>query len=169
VDLSGTLELDPAPVVRRDWPEHPFDLERAALDAPQPPHDVPAAPREGESSFRFHCLDLFAAAPAGAPLRRGPSPAPDLTVRFFAALSRPGASGADSVVLLRTAPVSAAGEIDARGLPVDVPMFEQVVDSRGRIVMSETGPAHVAGFNASAPGERRCIGCHVGHSAIPVP
>jgi hypothetical protein len=48
-------------------------------------------------------------------------------------------------------------------------MFEQVVDARGRLLRSASGPAHVAGFNASAPGERRCVGCHVGHSAIPVP
>jgi hypothetical protein len=73
------------------------------------------------------------------------------------------------VVLLRTAAVSARGEIDVAGLPVDVPMFEQVVDRSGHVLMSASGPAHVAGFNASAPGERRCVGCHVGHSALPVP
>jgi hypothetical protein len=48
-------------------------------------------------------------------------------------------------------------------------MFEQVVDRSGHVLMSASGPAHVAGFNASAPGERRCVGCHVGHSALPVP
>ena len=168
VDLPGTLELDPAPVVRRAWHERAFDLEGAALNAPQPPHEVPASPGPGQPSFRFHCLDLFANAPTGAPIPRAPRPAADLTVRFFAALSRPQAIGADTVVLLRTAAVSPRGEIDVSGLPVDVPMFEQVVDSRGRVLMSESGPAHVAGFNASAPGERRCVGCHVGHSAIPV-
>jgi hypothetical protein len=169
VDLPGTLELDPAPVVRRVWRARPFDLERAALNAPQPPHQVPAPPGAGEPSFRFHCLNLFANAPAGAPIPRAPKPATNLTVRFFAALSRPQAPGADTVVLLRTAAVSPRGEIDVSGLPVDIPMFEQVVDARGQVLMSAHGPAHVAGFNASAPGERRCVGCHVGHSAIPVP
>jgi len=169
VDLPGTLELDPAPVVKRAGPEHRFDLERAALDAPQPPHEVPAGPRAGEPSFRFHCLDLFANAPAGAPIPRGPARAESLSVRFFAALARPGIAGADSAVLIRTASVSSRGEIDVSGLPVDVPMFEQVVDARGRVLFSAHGPTHVAGFNASAPGERRCVGCHVGHSAIPVP
>ena len=73
------------------------------------------------------------------------------------------------MVLLREAPVSSRGEVDVAGLPVDLPMFEQVVDASGRVLMSAHGPAHVAGFNASSPGERRCLGCHVGHSAIPVP
>lgn len=169
VDLPGTLELDPAPVVRHVWPEHAFDLDRVALDAPQPAHEIPVAPRDGEPSFRFHCLDLFANAPPGSPIPAAPRPAGDLTVRFFAALSRPGAAGGDTVVLLRTAHVTPRGEIDVAGLPVDLPMFEQVVDARGHVLMSPSGPAHVAGFNASAPGERRCVGCHVGHSAIPVP
>jgi hypothetical protein len=169
LDLPGTLELDPAPVVRRAWPEHPFDLDAATLAAPQPAHEIPPAPRAGEPAFRFHCLDLFAVAPPGSILPAGPAPASDLLVRFFAALSRPGAAGADTVVLLRTAAVSARGEIDVAGLPVDVPMFEQVVDRSGHVLMSASGPAHVAGFNASAPGERRCVGCHVGHSALPVP
>lgn len=169
LDLKGTLELDPAPVVRRAWAERRFDLEAAALDAPQPAHELPPSPAAGQPSFRFHCLDLFAAAPKGTVLPAGLSPAADLVVRFFAALSRPNASGADTVLLLRTAPVSARGEIDVAGLPVDLPMFEQVVDAAGRVVMSASGPAHVAGFNASANGERRCVGCHVGHSALPVP
>ena len=169
VDLPGTLELDPAPVVRRAWSERAFDLDRATLGADQPPHEIPASPLAGQPGFRFHCLDLFANAPAGAPIPPAPEPAGDLRVRFFAALSRPGVPGADTVVLLRTAAVSPRGEIDVDGLPVDVPMFEQVVNSRGELLLSAHGPAHVAGFNASAPGERRCVGCHVGHSAIPVP
>lgn len=169
VDLPGTLELDPAPVVRRTWRERPFDLDQAAAIAPEPPRQTPAAPGENQPSFRFHCLNLFANAPKEAPIPRAPRPVADLTVRFFAALSRPEAPGADSVVLLRTARISPSGEIDVDGLPVDVPMFEQVVDANGRVLMSESGPAHVAGFNASAPGERLCVGCHVGHSAIPVP
>ncbi|MGH7741045.1 MAG: hypothetical protein ACRENS_03390 [Candidatus Eiseniibacteriota bacterium] len=169
VDLPGTLELDPSPVVLHAWPESALDLDRAALGAAQPPHEIPPAPPEGAPSFRFHCLNLFANAPMGSPIPRAPLPASDLSVRFFAALSRPAAAGGDTVVLLRTARVSPGGEIDVSGLPVDLPMFEQVVDARGQMLTSESGPAHVAGFNASAPGERRCLGCHVGHSAIPVP
>jgi len=168
-DLPGTLELDPAPVVARDWAEHRFDLDAAALDAPAPPRERPADPAPGAPSFRFHCLNLFANAPPHAPIPHAPLPAQGLRIRFFAALSRPESAHGDTVILLREAPVSSRGEIDVAGVPVDVPMFEQVVDAHGAVLMSAHGPAHVAGFNASAPGERRCVGCHVGHSAIPVP
>ena len=168
-DLPGTLELDPAPVVVRTWKEHRFDLDAVALDAPAPKRERPADPTPGEPSFRFHCLDLFANVPRGTLIPPGPPRTPNLRIRFFAALSRPEAEHGDSIILLREATVSPRGEIDVAGLPVDVPMFEQIVDARGHVLMSAHGPAHVAGFNASAPGERRCVGCHVGHSAIPVP
>jgi hypothetical protein len=55
-------------------------------------------------------------------------------------------------------------------LPADVPLFEQLVDDHGRVLISAHGPAHVAGFNAGSPNsESRCLGCHFGHSAIPLP
>jgi hypothetical protein len=168
-DLPGTLELDPTPVVTRDWKEQRFDLDSAELAAAAPMRTRPADPAPGEPSFRFHCLNLFANAPPHSPIPAAPAPTPDLRIRFFAALSRPETEHGDTVVLLREAPVSSRGEVDVAGLPVDLPMFEQVVDASGRVLMSAHGPAHVAGFNASSPGERRCLGCHVGHSAIPVP
>jgi len=169
VDLPGTLELDPAPVVVRTWKEHRFDLDAAALAAPLPAAERPPDPAPGQPSFRFHCLNLFANAPSGWPIPAAPRAAPDLKIRFFATLTRPESDHGDSVILLREANVSPHGEIDVAGLPVDVPMFEQIVNAHGQVLMSAHGPAHVAGFNASAPGERRCVGCHVGHSAIPVP
>ena len=169
VDLPGPLELDPAPVVARAWREHGFDLDRAALEVASLPRDRPAPPGAGAPSFRFHCLNLFANAPLDAPLPDAPPPTPNLRIRFFALLARPESVFGDTAILWREAMVSRRGEVDVPGLPVDVPMFEQIVDARGRVLMSAHGPSHVAGFNASAPGERRCIGCHVGHSALPVP
>jgi hypothetical protein len=169
VDLPGTLELDPAPVVKRAWREHRFDLDLAALDGDRPSSETPGAPARGARSFEFHCLNLFSNAPIDAPIPDAPAPATGLRIRFFAALARPDTVAGDTAVLLREARVSSRGEIDVRGLPVDLPMFEQIVDARGQVLLSAHGPAHVAGFNASAPGERRCIGCHVGHSALPVP
>src|SRR5262249_6566618 len=58
-DLRGTLELDPAPVVAREWKEHRFDLAAAELAAPAPLRTRPANSAPGEPSFRFHCLNLF--------------------------------------------------------------------------------------------------------------
>ncbi len=168
IDFLGTLELDPAPVVVRPWIERRFDLDAAELKAPFPPLEIPRAPAAGEPSFTFHDLDVFAKAPRGAPFPDAPPRTLGARLRFFAALARPETPAGDTAVFVREEEVSARGEVTARGLPVDVPMFEQLVDARGHVLMSAHGPAHVAGFNASASGERRCIGCHAGHSALPV-
>jgi hypothetical protein len=49
-------------------------------------------------------------------------------------------------------------------------MFEQLVDERGRVLRSASGPAHVPGLNAGRFGTgTKCVGCHAGHSALPVP
>jgi hypothetical protein len=172
VDLPGTLELDPAPLVAR----HPhLVVTDSMLDAlpardPAPPAvDDRALARASDPGFTFHDLDVFASAPLDTPLPPPPPPTPHLTVRFFAALARPGTALGDTAVLVREAPVLPGGEVRADHLPAGVPLFEQVVDSLGHVLMSAHGPAHVPGFNPGGAGERRCIGCHAGHSAIPVP
>ena len=51
-----------------------------------------------------------------------------------------------------------------------MPLFEQLVDSRGRVLRSASGPAHVPGFNSGRFGTgTKCVGCHAGHSVLPVP
>jgi hypothetical protein len=48
-------------------------------------------------------------------------------------------------------------------------MFEQLVDAHGHVLRSVSGPAHVPGFNAGRTGGgTKCVGCHIGHTAIPV-
>jgi hypothetical protein len=55
-------------------------------------------------------------------------------------------------------------------IPGDVPMFEQLVDANGHVLRSAHGPAHVPGMNFSRIGSgTKCVGCHEGHSALPVP
>ncbi|MCB0128697.1 MAG: hypothetical protein KDE31_06190, partial [Caldilineaceae bacterium] len=60
----------------------------------------------------------------------------------------------------------------------NVPLFEQIrtpspdytVPLTGRTHAEDGGAAHVAGLNFGRPGEQqRCVGCHTGHSLIPVP
>lgn len=93
----------------------------------------------------------------------------DLKIRFFAVLPRPGAEGCDSLVLVREAPVSPQGGVHVDTAPSDIPMFEQIVAADGRVLRSLSGPAHVPGYNYTRPGTgTKCVGCHVGHSAIPV-
>lgn len=160
-NLPGTLELDVAAIVRRDPPRPTPHVPAALPDL----HPVTLAELGStRTTFDYHSLDLFRAGPS-AP---GPAPRADgARIRFFAApLLAPGSAG-DTAVLIRELAVGPDGEVDARGLPADVPLFEQLVDSTGQLLRSAHGPAHVAGFNAGARGGRsRCVGCHLGHSAL---
>jgi len=161
VDLPGTLELDPAPVVTRPAPW----LRGVPGDSlGLLPAVIGESPR---GTFTYRSLGVFrdTRQVPGAPSRvRG------ARLRFYAAPLASAGGDADSAILIRETPLAADGSIEARGLPADVPLFEQLVDDHGRVLISAHGPAHVAGFNAGSPNsESRCLGCHFGHSAIPLP
>lgn len=167
VDLPGTLELDAAVLAPRARPP--------VLPARRPPADslaVADAARlhDHVNTFRFDCLNVFTNAPLdrpfpdAVPLQRG------VKIRFYATLDRPAAAGGDTVVLVRESDVTPWGGVHEDDLPADVPMFEQLVDAQGRVLRSAMGAAHVAGSNFAPFGSgTQCVGCHVGHSAIPVP
>jgi hypothetical protein len=177
VDLPGTLELDAAPIVARRRPALALEPIASRDRAPAVPavflSSLPPVTDESlerRGTFRFLSLDVFggarrrAGAAAAGPLPRTPG----VRIRFWALFARPGAEGGDTAVLLRERPVAADGSVDER-LPADVPMFEQLVDSAGTVLRSAHEPAHVAGLNAGIPGSvARCIGCHVGHSTLPL-
>ncbi len=165
-DRPGKLELDAAPVLARRLPGRGWSRD---------PGIAPAAERalaRGDladpalGTFTFDCLDVFASGGlAGAPAR-----AAGLTLRFFAALPRFDRAGGDTAVMLREVPVGRHGAIRATGLPAGVPMFEQLADAAGHPLVTAHGPAHVAGLNAGTAGTvTRCVGCHTGHSRLPVP
>jgi hypothetical protein len=167
IDLPETLELDAAVLAPRRKPpvidEMLDDLPRA-----YPVADEPQL-RDNVTTFRFDCLNVFANAPVDAPFPDAPPLASGLRIRFYAALARPGAAGGDTVVLLRESPVDRSGAVHEHDLPADTPMFEQLVDAHGKVLRSVMGPTHVPGFNAGRYGHgTKCVGCHIGHSAIPV-
>ncbi len=190
LDLPGTLELDGAPIVRRPTPpreaplaaeeyEDPEEFVRQAaagpvlLPGPNVPATSPPADPAGNSgqgaTFRFHDLDVFADGPPGSPARGAAPRTPGARIRFFAMLARPEREGGDTAILVREAPVGPNGEVNERGLPADLSMFEQLVGPDGRTLMTAHGPAHVAGSNAGAAGyASRCVGCHLGHSTLPI-
>ncbi|MGH7731981.1 MAG: TolB family protein [Candidatus Eiseniibacteriota bacterium] len=170
LDFPGTLELDAAPVVRHRLP--PREPPLAGDELEQPP---PAPGPDGiihitlSSTFRYHALDVFADGPPGSPARGAAPRTEGARIRFYRTLPRPWREGGDTAVLVREAPVGPRGEVNERGLPADTPMFEQLVDREGRALMTAHGPAHVAGSNAGTAGTTsRCVGCHLGHSTLPV-
>ena len=154
LDFPGTLELDPVPVIARRAPAAP--PKPAALRAAPARTLEELLARSG--TFRYENSGVFSG-------RAAPAFAPGARIRFFATLDRPGAEGGDSVVLVRERPVPRDGKVNEPGLPAGAPMFEQLVDSSGRVLRGPLGAAHVAGLNAGPPGATlRCSGCHVGHS-----
>jgi hypothetical protein len=123
-----------------------------------------------EQTFRFDCLNVFANAPVDAPFPDAPPMQSGVRIRFFAPLARPEVEGRDTVVLVRESAVTASGAVHVEDLPADTPLFEQLVDAQGHVLRSTGGPAHVAGMNFARLGSgTQCVGCHTGHSAIPVP
>ena len=157
VNLPGTLELDAAPVIvrgtHRRLATRPLPLPLSARPALAP--DSLAA----RGTFTYHSLGLFAGRGEGL------KPIQGARIRFYAAPLLDPLGTRDTVLLLREVPVRQDGSVEEAGLPADVPLVEQVVDAKGRVLRSAHGVAHVAGFNAGRPGgESRCVGCHFGHS-----
>ena len=165
-----TLEIDAAVLAPRPPPPPPVYGEGWPDPSDPLPHTTLAAIRADERTARFDCLNVFANAPVDAPFASATPIRPGVRIRFFAALPRPLAEGGDSLVLVHEAPVSPQGAVHVDAAPADLPMFEQLVDADGRVLRSAHGPAHVPGYNYTRPGAgTKCVGCHAGHSAIPVP
>lgn len=170
IDLKGTDELDPAPLIARKVP--PLIPAQGGIDDPAWTLPVTRLDqvRRGDDTFRFDCLNVFATGPVDSPFPDAPRIAQGARIRFFAALARPDAATGDTVVLVRESKIDKSGAVHESDIPGDVPMFEQLVDENGRVLMSAHGAAHVPGSNFARTGSgTKCIGCHTGHSALPVP
>jgi hypothetical protein len=137
---------------RPEWPR---------LNRPVVPYATESQIRHLATRFRYHDLDVF------SPEGEAPSRTTGARLRFFAVLSDPAVPAGDTAVLVREADVPTSGEVDVADLPAFVPMFEDLVDSTGRVLRGPRGLAHVAGLNV---GDSRtpstCVGCHRGHSIL---
>jgi hypothetical protein len=170
LEIAGRDLLDPAPIVKRKVP--PVIPAQGGIDDPAWTLPVTRLDqvRRGDDTFRFDCLNVYLTGPVDSPFPDAPRIAPGARIRFFAALARPDAATGDTVVLVRESKLDAGGAVHESDIPGDVPMFEQLVDADGRIMRSAHGPAHVPGSNFSRIGSgTKCVGCHEGHSALPVP
>lgn len=176
-----------------DEPDRTEIRARVALPRPVPPvlPDLvtqpasPLPPRAGgpydiDGTFSFESLNVYFNAPVDVPIISAPPIGSASLIAFFLDHQRqqPGSfERIDWPILLGTAPVRADGSIPPTPQPANVPLFEQLrgadmtVPLTGRGVRgSTTGAAHVAGMNFGRTGTRaRCVGCHAGHTMIPVP
>lgn len=169
VDFEGTHELDPAPLVPR--PRPPLGHEEFTdLPSPGLPPVAPRQVADSSYTFRFDCLNVFANGDVDAPIPTAPAARQGLRIRFYAALARPETAGGDSLVLLREEPITPSGAVHVDAIIAETPVFEQLVDAEGRVLRAARGPTHVAGYNFARMGAgTKCVGCHTGHSVLPVP
>jgi hypothetical protein len=169
VDLPGTLELEPQVLGRRRVPPVVPD-EFPTIYSDLPPTQDPATYYINDA-FRFDCMNVFANGAVDEPMPDAPLITTGATLRFFLNVQRQTLDSPDPSILVKAVDVFPKGGVHEPDVPADVPLFEQLVDSAGRIIRtSSNGFAHVAGMNYERiGGGTKCVGCHAGHSVLTVP
>lgn len=177
-DLPGTSELRARVVAPRPLPPIIAD-QVTQVAGPLPP--TKSGPFDQEGTYTFDALNVYFNAPVDSNIVSAIPVGSAGTIRFFIDHQRDQQFGSherlDWPILLQEVPVNPDGSVTVQS-PANVPLFEQIRTPRpdytvplsGRTHSEDGGAAHVAGLNFGRPGERqRCVGCHTGHSMIPVP
>ena len=166
MDVPGRAELRAKVVAPRPLPP--------VLAAAQGPPAPLLPTRSGV--FLFEALNVYFNAPVDTPIVSAPAVGSAAKIRFFLDHQR-RSSGSypnlDWPELLEEKPVSAAGAVRTLA-PADLPLFEQLRSRAGTVPLTDgvfrNGSAHGAGMNFGPSGSvARCVGCHAGHTLIPVP
>jgi hypothetical protein len=169
LDLEGTHELEPQPLVPKPVPPV------LAEEFPYPTEDLPPTedPRTylKNDTFRFDCMNIFTNGAVDEPMPSAPRITTGARIRFFMNVQRQNPAYPDPSIYLKDAEVFLEGGVHEHDLPADVPLFEQIVDREGRVLETPDGHfAHVTGMNFERMGAgTKCVGCHAGHSMLPVP
>jgi hypothetical protein len=168
LDIQGKLELNAEVVKPRVLP--PLRIGLDDYDTSRvPPTTDPNTFYQG-GLFRFDCLNVYANAPVDMPIDDAPPIKKKAKFQFFLNFQRQDPNGLDYPILFREIDLDFDGKIAQGDIPANVPMFEQMVDSTGKVLVNPKGNiAHVMGLNFGAQGSgTKCVGCHVGHTQIPV-
>lgn len=179
-DSPGTTELRTR--LLRPRPTPPVIPDRVTQVASLLP-PLANGPYDIDGAFTFDALNVYFNAPVDVDIINAIPVGSASTIRFFIDHQRDQQRGSheslDWPLLLREVSVSPSGAVSVTS-PANVPLFEQIrtakpdytVPLTGRTISisEKSGAAHVAGLNFGRPGEvQRCVGCHAGHSMIPVP
>jgi hypothetical protein len=159
---------------------------------PLPP--LENGPYNTDGTFVFDAQNVYFNAPVDVPIVNAPAVGSAEIIRFF--LDHQRTKNAtfpylDWPILLAELPVSPAGVVQNAAAPANVPLFEQLRSEDGTVPLTTaahyyvppsgeilinvgtvdtSGAGHVAGLNYGRPGDvQECVGCHIGHSMIPVP
>jgi hypothetical protein len=168
-DIPGKLELNSQILVPKPVPPILPDFVTEVSDELPPTDDPNTYFKNG--GFRFDCVNIFTNGDVDQPITDAPPITKNARIDFFLNFQRRDTSGLDSAIKFNSLPVEYSGGVHLDIAPADVSMFEQVVDSTGRILKGSKGQiAHVTGMNFGRPGTgTKCAGCHAGHTTIPVP
>ncbi len=162
-----TAELDAVPLVPRARPPVIRDRNLTVLrdDAPANPQQA----REEGGTFTFFVENIFANGGVDLAIPNAPPVGQSLAIEFFMAPQRKSFPLADSPILLQRVPIPPSGRVEVE-LPAGVPLFEVLRRGDGTIPVGRDGQIfHVGGQNYGRAGEvAKCVGCHVGHSLLPV-
>ncbi len=166
--IPGTWEVGAVPLEPRPVP--PIIRDRVKLRlSDQPPATVEEAFERG-GKFTFVVENIFGNASIGVPVGNAPPAVEGLAIEFYMNPQRTGLATPDEPVLIARRDIDRTGRIEVE-LPGGVSLFEMLRTSDNRIPVGRDGQVfHVGGHNFGLAGEQaRCIGCHVGHSMLPVP
>ncbi|MCC6456194.1 MAG: PD40 domain-containing protein [Caldilineaceae bacterium] len=193
-DNPGTTELRARLIRTRPVPPIiPDTVNKVPGPLPAPAN----GPYDQDGTFVFDALNVYFNAPVDVPIINAPAIGSAHILRFFMDQQRtsPGSFfNLDWPILLEELPVSPQGVVHNPDVPAYVPLFEQLRSADGTVPLTFgpdnggggggplhipgavggplhiDGAAHVAGMNFGNSGStERCVGCHAGHSMIPVP
>jgi hypothetical protein len=121
-------------------------------------------------TFTFQVENIFANGPVDMRIASAPPLGRDLTIEFYMNPQREGVTIPEPPILVGSKPIGPDGKVEME-LPAGVPLFEVLRRSDGRIALGRDGQAfRVGGMNFGVRGTvARCVGCHSGHSQLPVP
>jgi hypothetical protein len=179
-DNPGTTELRAKVILPRTSPPIiPDKVTQVASALPplaQGPYDI-------DGTFTFKDLNVYFNAPVDTNIISAIPVGSASSIRFFIDHQRSQQRGSfetlDWPILLNEIPVNPDGSLNTLS-PANVPLFEQIrtkqpgytipLTGRGASPDEMPGAAHVAGMNYGRTGDvATCVGCHAGHSMIPVP
>lgn len=148
-----------------------------------PPTSDPNTFRQ-DGTFVFDALNIYFNAPVDSDIVNAPAVGSVATIRFFIDHQRtsPGSfPNLDWPILLGELPIAPDGSVRDPNAPANVPLFEQLRSPDNRVPLTTSpggtgsygtnnGAGQVAGMNFGRTGVvARCVGCHAGHTMIPVP
>lgn len=137
-----------------------------------------SGPYDKDGTFVFDALNVYANAAVDMDIVSAPPVGSANKIQFFADFQRssPGSFPMlDWPILLGEAVVNPDGSVRESQAPANISLFETIRSADGTVPRTRgangfDGAAHVAGMNFGRPGiVARCVGCHAGHTMIPVP